>query len=241
MLQSLEILNTARISNVGSVRQCRADLDAIEGQIEEISAPAKVAEAEIGKIRGAIERGMRLRDDNYAEFIEQGGDKLIAELQTVLSAKISYLDNLRADIQNLQEPLQITKSNLLAFLAQKQEKSRLRKEREEFLREEKKSPINLARWVSRTRHKPTVWRVIAMAQKREDQVLNEICDLYGLKLVPKKNLSEHYARKYKDYRLHMYRRGYYLIPDDQPKGRTSSIKENYDQTTADEYQSEAEK
>ncbi|HVM77185.1 MAG TPA: hypothetical protein VMU07_03480 [Candidatus Paceibacterota bacterium] len=239
MLQLSEILKTGAFSVPDTVRQCRADLDAIERQIEEISAPAKVAEAEIGKIRSAIERGMSLRDSNYAEFIEQGGDKLIAELQTVLSAKISYLDNLRAEIQNLQEPLQITKSNLLAFLAQKQEKSRLRKEREELLREEKKSPINLARWVSRIKHKPTIWRVIAMAQKREDQVLNEICDLYGLKLVPKKNLSEHYARKYKGYRLHLYRRGYYLIPDGQPKGRTSSIKENHDQITADEHQSEA--
>src|SRR5579872_7392831 len=97
MLQLSEILKTGAFSVPDTVRQCRADLDAIERQIEEISAPAKVAEAEIGKIRGAIERGMRLRDDNYAEFIEQGGDKLIAELQTVLSAKISYLENLRGN------------------------------------------------------------------------------------------------------------------------------------------------
>ena len=69
-----------------------------------------------------------------------------------------------------------------------------------------------------------------MAQKREDQILNEICDLYHLKIVPRKELSDHYARKYSQYRTRLYRRGYYLIPDDQPKGRNQE-NQNHEITT----------
>jgi hypothetical protein len=61
--------------------------------------------------------------------------------------------------------------------------------------------------------------------------LNEICELYGLKIVSKKDLSQHYARKYASYRIRLYRRGYYLIPDDQPKGRNQINQENYEITT----------
>ena len=132
--------------------------------------------------------------------------------------------------ESYREPLQITKSNLLALLAEKQEKSLIRKEREEHGRVNAKSPINLARWVSRVKTKPTIWKVVAMAQKREDQILNEICELYNLKIVSKKDLSQHYARKYAGYRIRLYRRGYYLIPDDQPKGRNQE-NQNYEITT----------
>jgi hypothetical protein len=69
-----------------------------------------------------------------------------------------------------------------------------------------------------------------MAQKREDQILDEICEIYGLKIVSKKDLSDHYARKYTGYRIRLYRRGYYLIPDDQPKGRNQENK-NHEITT----------
>jgi hypothetical protein len=78
--------------------------------------------------------------------------------------------------------------------------------------------------------KPTIWKVVAMAQKREDQILNEICELYQLKIVSKKDLSQHYARKYAGYRIRLYRRGYYLIPDDQPKGRNQE-NQNHEITT----------
>lgn len=206
-----------------------------------MEAPVRELEDEIQKIEGAIERGKALSVSDHAEFASQGGDRLIAELSVILGNKLSYLETLTAETQNLQEPLQITKSNLLAFLATKQEKSHIRKEREEHLRENEESPINLSRWVARAKAKPTIWKVLAMAQKREDQILNEICNLYLLKIVSKKDLSQHYARKYGNYRLRLYRRGYYLIPDDQPKGRKSSIKENHDQATADEHQSEAPK
>ena len=195
---------------------------------------------EIAKIRGAIERGMAMRNVDYAGFIEAGGDKLISELQAVLSAKISYSEKLAAEIKNLQQPLQITKSNLLAFLAQKQEKSQRRKERESLLREEKKSPINLLRWAQRSKAKPNIWKLIAMAEKRENQILDEFCNLYNLKLVPKMELSQHYARKYRDYRLHLYKRGFYLVPNENPKGRKIKNIENHDQTATDEHQSAAE-
>jgi hypothetical protein len=76
-----------------------------------------------------------------------------------------------------------------------------------------------------------------MAQKREDQILNEICELYHLKIVSKKELSDHYARKYKDYRIRLYRRGYYLIPDGEPKGRNQEH-QNHEITT-NERKSEA--
>ncbi len=65
-----------------------------------------------------------------------------------------------------------------------------------------------------------------MAQRREDQVLNEICNLYHLKIVSKKDLSDHYARKYANFRLKLYRRGFYLIPDDRPKGRETKENNN---------------
>jgi hypothetical protein len=147
-----------------------------------------------------------------------------------LENKLSYFETLHAETQNLQEPLQITKSNLLAFLAQAQEKSHIRKEREEHLRENGESPINLSRWVARVKVKPTIWKVLAMAQKREDQILNEICELYRLRIVSKKDLSDHYARKYKAYRIRLYRRGYYLIPDGEPKGRKQINQENHEIT-----------
>ena len=230
-----EIVKSESLFVADSMKQCRADLDAIEGQINEMDAPVAALEKEILKVRGAIERGAMLKNSNYGEFLEQGGEKLIAELQAILSGKLSYLEKVKIEISNLQEPLQITKSNLLALLAKKQEKSQERKERESLLREEKKSPINLARWVSRAKAKPTVWRVIAMAQKREGQILNEICNLYNLKIVSKKDLSQHYARKYANYRLRLYRRGYYLIPDDQPKGRKiNQTNQNHDQIATHE-------
>ena len=219
MPPSLEILATGSFPAPNSVNQCRVDLNAIEGRIEEIGAPARALDMEIVKIRSAIERGMAMRNANYPGFIEAGGDKLISELQNVLSAKIPYAEKLATEIKNLQQPLQITKSNLLAFLAQKQEKSQRRKERELLLREGKKSPINLLRWAQRSKAKPNIWKIIAMAEKRENQILDEFCDLYNLKLIPKKELSQHYARKYKDYRLHLYKRGFYLIPNEHPKGR----------------------
>ena len=226
MLQLSETSKIEAFSGFDTIRQCRADLDAIERQIEEIEAPVRELKDEIRKIEGAIERGNTLSVSDPAEFASQGGNNLLNELRSILSSKIAYLDNLRADIKNLQEPLQITKSNLLAFLAQAQEKSHIRKEREEHLRENGESPINLFRWVARVKTKPTIWKVLAMAQKREDQILNEICDLYRLKNVSKKDLSYHYARKYKAYRIRLYRRGYYLIPDSEFKGRKQIIKEN---------------
>jgi hypothetical protein len=200
-------------------KQCREDLDAVERAICEVAAPVAAAEAEISKIRQAIERGNALKKSDFAKFLEQGGENLIFELERILPEKLLNLEKLRAEIANLQQPLQITKSNLLAFLAKKREKSQIRKEREELLRVKKESPINLFRWVSRVKMKPSIWKVVAMAQRREDQILSEICDLYHLKIVSKKDLSDHYARKYADFRLKLYRRGYYLIPDDQPKGR----------------------
>ena len=219
MLQLSETSKIEAFSGVDTIRQYRAELDAVERQTTETEAPVRELEDEIQKIEGAIERGKALSISDPAEFALQDGDSLLNELQSILSSKLAYLDEVRADIQNLQEPLQITKSNLLAFLAQAQEKSHIRKEREEHLRENGESPINLSRWVARVKAKPTIWKVLAMAQKREDQILNEICNLYRLKIVSKKDLSDHYARKYKAYRIHLYRRGFYLIPDGQIKGR----------------------
>jgi len=226
MLQLSETSKIEAFSGVDTIRQYRAELDAVERQTTETEAPVRELEDEIQKIEGAIERGKALSISDPAEFALQDGDSLLNELQSILSSKLAYLDEVRADIQNLQEPLQITKSNLLAFLAQAQEKSHIRKEREEHLRENGESPINLSRWVARVKAKPTIWKVLAMAQKREDQILNEICDLYRLKIVSKKDLSDHYARKYKAYRIRLYRRGYYLIPDSEFKGRKQIIKEN---------------
>jgi hypothetical protein len=204
------------------------ELDALEKHLDELSAPLRLLEAEISQIRSAIERGKLRSVSDPADFNKQGGDGLLADLEAILLVKIPYLEILKAETQNLQQPLQITKSNLLALLAQKREKSLIRKEREEHLRVNAKSPINLIRWVSRAKTKPTIWKVIAMAEKREDQILNEICELYQLKIVSKKDLSQHYARKYKDYRIRLYRRGYYLVPDDQPKGRKINKTQNND-------------
>jgi hypothetical protein len=213
-----------------TLKDYQNELEAVERQIDELWAPVRLLEAEIGQIRAAMARGESLSVSDHAEFLEQGGDRLIAELSTILENKLSYCDSLAADTQNLQEPLQITKSNLLAFLATKQEKSHIRKEREEHLRENGESPINLSRWVARVKVKPTIWKVLAMAQKREDQILNEICELYRLRIVSKKDLSDHYARKYKAYRIRLYRRGYYLIPDGEPKGRKQINQENHEIT-----------
>jgi hypothetical protein len=222
VLQDVPVAKTAK--------QFQIELKDVERQLDEIEAPLRLLEAEIAQIRATIERGKALSISDHADFLKQGGDLLLAELQTILSSKLSYCDSLRAETHNLQEPLQITKSNLLALLAQKQEKSLIRKEREEQGRVNAKSPINLSRWVSRVKTKPTIWKVVAMAQKREDQILNEICELYQLKIVSKKDLSQHYARKYAGYRIRLYRRGYYLIPDDQPKGRNQE-NQNHEITT----------
>jgi len=213
-----------------TAKQFQIELADIERQLDELSAPVRILEAEIAQIRATIERGRALSISDHADFLKQGGDLLIVELSTILEGKLSYLENLSIETQNLQEPLQITKSNLLALLAQKQEKSLIRKEREEHGRVNAKSPINLARWVSRVKTKPTIWKVVAMAQKREDQILEEICNLYQLRIVSKKDLSQHYARKYAGYRIRLYRRGYYLIPDDQPKGRNQE-NQNHEITT----------
>ena len=213
-----------------TTKQFQIELKDVDRQIDEIEAPLRLLEAEIGQIRATIERGKALSVSDHADFLKQGGDLLLAELATILEGKLSYLTELAAETQNLQEPLQITKSNLLALLAEKQEKSLIRKEREEHGRVNAKSPINLSRWVSRVKTKPTIWKVIAMAEKREDQILNEICELYQLKIVSKKDLSQHYARKYAGYRIRLYRRGYYLIPDDQPKGRNQE-NQNHEITT----------
>ena len=229
VLQAAPVAKTAK--------QFQIELADVDRRLSEIEAPLRLLEAEIGQIRATIERGKALSVSDHADFLKQGGDLLIAELQEILTSKLSYLETLRMETQILQEPLQITKSNLLALLAQKQEKSLIRKEREELGRVNAKSPINLARWVSRAKAKPSIWKVIAMAQKREDQILNEICELYHLKIVSKKELSDHYARKYKDYRIRLYRRGYYLIPDDQPKGRNQDNHNH--EITANEHQGEA--
>jgi hypothetical protein len=218
VLQGVPVAKTAK--------QFQIELKEVEKQLDELSAPVQLLEAEIGQIRAAMARGEALSVSDPDEFASQGGDRLIAELSAILKSKFSYLETLTAEIQNLQEPLQITKSNLLAFLATKQEKSHIRKEREAHLRENGESPINLSRWVARAKVKPTIWKVLAMAQRREDQILNEICELYRLKLVSKKDLSDHYARKYKAYRIRLYRRGYYLIPDGEPKGRNQENQNN---------------
>jgi uncharacterized protein YsxB (DUF464 family) len=223
VLQGVPVAKTAK--------EFQIELKEVERHLDELSAPVRLLEAEIAQIRATIARGKALSVSDHADFLKQGGDLLIAELSAILESKLSYLETLAAETQNLQEPLQITKSNLLALLAEKQEKSLIRKEREEHGREERKSPINLSRWVSRVKTKPTIWKVIAMAQKREDQILNEICELYGLKIVSKKDLSQHYARKYANYRIRLYRRGHYLIPDDQPKGRNQINQENHETTT----------
>jgi hypothetical protein len=230
----LQAASSARVA-----KDYQIELEAIEKQFDELSAPVRLLEAEIAQIRSAIERGKLCSVSDPADFMKQGGDGLIADLETILSMKMPQLETLRAETQNLQEPLQITKSNLLALLAQKREKSLIRKEREEHLRVNAESPINLTRWVNRSRVKPTIWKVIAMAQKREDQILNEICNLYQLKIVSKNDLSDHYARKYNSYRFRLYRRGYYLIPDDQPKGRKINQTQNNDEITANEHQNEA--
>jgi hypothetical protein len=171
------------VSREKALKDYQIELEAIEKELNELSAPVRLLEAEIAQIRSAIERGKLRSVSDPADFMKQGGDSLVVELEAILLVKIPELENIRADTQNLQEPLQITKSNLLALLAKKQEKSLIRKEREEHLRVNAESPINLIRWVSRVKVKPTIWKVIAMAQKREDQILSEICDLYQIKIV----------------------------------------------------------
>ena len=106
-----------------TLKDCQIELEAVERQIDELWAPVRHLEAEIAQIRSAMARGKALSVSDHAEFLEQGGDRLIAELSAILENKLTYLENLTATTQNLQEPLQITKSNLLALLATKREKS----------------------------------------------------------------------------------------------------------------------
>src|SRR5579872_1542651 len=117
MLQLSEIKKIEAFSGVATMEQCRIDLDAIERQLVEMEAPVRELEDEIQKIQGAIARGQALSVSDPSEFASQGGDSLLNELRSILSSKFAYLDDLRAKTQNLQEPLQITKSNLLALLA----------------------------------------------------------------------------------------------------------------------------
>ena len=87
MLQFAEIAKTRPYSVPDKAKQCREDLDAVERAISEVAVPVAVAEAEILKIRQAIERGNALKTADFAQFLEQGGEKLIVELEK------SYLIN----------------------------------------------------------------------------------------------------------------------------------------------------
>src|ERR1700679_1647718 len=109
MLQLSEIVKTELLPAADSVKQCRIELASIERQIEESEAPARELEAEIENIRKAMDRGKALAVSDPIDFVKQGGDLLIAELSAILENRLSYLADLRTDIANLQEPLQITK------------------------------------------------------------------------------------------------------------------------------------
>ena len=89
-----------------SVQSLEFELGAVEKELDEILAPARLLDAELGRIRSAIERGKALSLSDPAEFEKQGGSGLLNQLESALSAKLAYQGKLRVEIQNLQEPLQ---------------------------------------------------------------------------------------------------------------------------------------
>jgi len=96
VLQDVPVAKTAK--------ELQIELKEVERQLDEIEAPLRFLEAEIGQIRATIARGKALSVSDHADFLKQGGDLLIAELSTILENKLSYLETLTAETQNLQDP-----------------------------------------------------------------------------------------------------------------------------------------
>ncbi|MFA6282414.1 MAG: hypothetical protein WCY05_07960 [Candidatus Omnitrophota bacterium] len=207
--------------NKPTIKQTLEEIDNLTNQIEEIEKPIHALESKIVSIKNTIERGKRLKESDYFGYIKQNGDETIRQLEQTLNTDSEVLKSLKEKTENQAKPLLIAISNKEALLAEMRKKSASKKDRERENREQSKTPIDLMRWAKRLRWQrsqkidPLVWKVIGLANKREKQILDQIMRIYGLKLVPRKELTKHYANKYSCYRLSLWKRGYYLIPDPQ--------------------------
>lgn len=199
-----------------TIKEIVKEIGNLSSQIEEIEKPVHNLESKINSIENTIERGKRLKESDYLGYIKQNGEEAIRQLEQSLDIKSQELKSLKEKTEKQANPLLIAISNKEALLVQLREKSNLKRQQERENREKSKTPIDLMRWAKRLRWQrgridPLVWKSIGLASKRERQILEQIMAMYKLKLVSRRELSKHYANKYRQYRLSLYKRGYYLL------------------------------
>jgi len=203
-----------------TIKQTIEEIENLTTQIKEIKKPVQDIELKINTIKSTIDRGKRLKESDYFGYTKQNGDEAIRQLEKTLDVKFTELKSLNEATKNREKPLLIAISNKEALLVRLRDKSNLKQQREKENREKSKTPIDLMRWAKRLRWQrgqgidPLVWKAIGLASKREKQILDQVMVMHGLKLIGRSELSKHYADKYKEYRLSLYKRGYYLLSAD---------------------------
>lgn len=203
--------------NKPTIKQATIEIKTLKNKIEKIEKPLVELKNKISTLEIAIERGSRLKESDYSGFERQGGNEAIKNLRDLLNTRTKEFETMKLEIENQAKPLLIALSNKEALLSILQKKCASKIARERQNREQSKTPIDLIRWAKRLRWQrhqaldPLVWKAIGLAYKRENQILDQIMAIYGLKLVQRGKLSKYFANKYRLYRLSLYKRGYYLI------------------------------
>lgn len=208
---------------VKNIEQLNKELQNTDEKIKETTIPLRNAEMLLREIEGALSRGQRMRVNDYSEFIRLGGDNKLKELSKNTKDQIDKIDKLKLEYNKVLTPLLYKKSRIEKLIEEIKNKNSINKEKIKEKRLRGEIPIDLERWINRLRWSRSLelpneawilaYKIIGMAKKREAQIINEICAVHELKLVERKNLTDHYSRKYKKYRLKRYKRGIYLLPN----------------------------
>jgi hypothetical protein len=183
-----------------------------------VNLPDEKISKKLDKIYG---KELDIRTKEYNNLTKHLQDRL----ETLLSHKGS-LASYRKEEEARQEEEELLKAKDLAeaqeerkekllVKLQRQEKAEIQRLKiEKFkatLKHQATHAISLKDWIN-ARNKPNIYKLYRIAEKKIDQVVNQICEIHNLTLVKTKQLPPYRQRKYKKYRLTKYHRGYYLIP-----------------------------
>lgn len=188
-----------------TIEELETKLEEIEKQIETAKQPLLDLQSEMARYRGHISELDILHRDDSIRYMSKGGAEFRQKFINLIHDGEAKLASMREQVQNQLKPLQSLYESTYSLLQRKEKEQEEREEKQRMAR-----PINLDRWITRW-HKPNIYQLVGMAHKRENQILSEICSIYSLKLIQRKDLSNHYAKKYKQFRLTKCKRGLYLI------------------------------
>lgn len=177
-----------------------------EQKIKEINIPISRLKEKINNDKNLLRNADISKVESYKK---PEAERLINEVKQRIKFNSDELDKVEKELKPIQEPLIKVYHSLL----QERERKEYEKEKKYQNRLQKKLPINLKRWLSRCGDNyPPPYQIVWLANKREQQVLRQVCQVSKFRITHASKMTQYKQRKYRKNRLSCYGRGFYLIP-----------------------------